>query len=397
MSAVPAVSAETNRTVTLLAIAAFFSGCALRVCDSLLPRLAADFAITPGAAGQVIIGFSVAYGLMQLVFGPLGDRFGKMQMMCLALFGCAAGAVASALAGGFQSLVVIRCFWGMASAGIIPLAMAWIGDSVPYEHRQPTLARFLTGTLSGMMAGQLMGGLFADSRPGWRGAFFTLAAGYLAVGLMLFAYVRKQPRAMPPAGSAAGVAGMAARIGEVLRAPWSRVVLLAVAAEGAFLLGPIAFIPTYLHQRHGITIAAASGLAALYAVGGLAYAIFARRIVARLGERRMALWGGVLMGTGFLAWWALPFWGLAGVVALLVGFGTYLFHNTLQTHATQMAPAVRGTSVALFAFCLFGGQAAGVTVSGAIVDTYGFTPLLLLAALGLLAAGYGFARALQHR
>jgi predicted MFS family arabinose efflux permease len=103
------------------------------------------------------------------------------------------------------------------------------------------------------------------------------------------------------------------------------------------------------------------------------------------------------MGCGLLAWWAMPFWGLTGVVALFVGFGTYLFHYTLQTHATQMAPAVRRTSVAPFAFCLLGGQAASETASGAIIDSYGFAPLLLLAAIGLVGAVFGFTRALQRR
>jgi predicted MFS family arabinose efflux permease len=394
------MSSETprsGRTVLLLAGAAFCSGAALRVCDSLLPRLAQDFAITKGGAGRVIIGFSIAYGLMQLVFGPLGDRFGKPRMMNLALFGCAAGALASALATDFDALVVMRCFWGMAAAGVIPLAMAWIGDTVAYEHRQATLARFLTGTLSGMMAGQLAGGLFADTALGWRGAFFTLAVGYAVVALLLYAHLRGQPPLPAAAGAAVGLGGMADRIVQVLRMPWSRVVLVAVAAEGVFLLGPMAFIPSYLHQRHGITIAAASALAALGALGGLVYALTARHIVARFGERRMALWGGVLMGAGFLAWWLLPWWGVAGAVALAVGFGTYLFHNTLQTHATQMAPAVRGTAVSLFASCLFAGQAVGVTLAGLLVDRFGFTPLLWLAAVALPLAGIGFARALHRR
>jgi MFS family permease len=185
---------------------------------------------------------------------------------------------------------------------------------------------------------------------------------------------------------------MAAGLGEVLRLPWSRVVLLAVAVEGMFLLGPMAFIPTYLHHRHGISLAAAGAVAAVYAVGGLAYALSARRIVARLGERRMVLWGGILMGVGFLSWWLLPGWGAAGAASLVVGFGTYLFHNTLQTHATQMAPAVRGTAVALFAFCLFFGQAIGVSLAGWAVDRFGFAPMLVASAIALPLAGAAFAR-----
>jgi predicted MFS family arabinose efflux permease len=394
-STAQAFQPRTDTTIILLSGAAFFSGAALRICDSLLPRLGHDFGRTPGAAGQVIISFSIAYGLMQLLFGPLGDRFGKARLVCVALFGCTAGALASALAPSFEALVWTRVAWGMAAAGVIPLAMAWIGDTVPYERRQATLARLLTGTLSGMMAGQLAGGLFADSALGWRGAFFTLAAGYAVVAVLLLVRVSTTPAPATPAARAP--LAFVAQLRSVLQVPWARVVLVAVLAEGIFLLGPMAYLPAYLHLRYGLSLSAASALIALYAVGGLVYAVAARQLVRRLGERRMVLAGGLLMGAGFLAWLLSPLWALAGPIALLVGFGTYLYHNTLQTHATQMVPAVRGTAVALFAFCLFVGQAIGVTAAGYAFDHWGYVPLLLAPALALALAGWGFAGALQRR
>jgi predicted MFS family arabinose efflux permease len=390
-----ALAPGTHTTILLLSFGAFFSGAALRICDALLPRLAHDFDRTAGSAGLVIISFSVAYGLMQLLFGPLGDRYGKARMVCIALFGCAAGSLASALAQGFDSLVVLRIVWGMAAAGVIPLSMAWIGDAVPYEQRQATLARLLTGTLGGMMGGQLAGGLYADSAPGWRGAFLTLAAGYAVVAVLLLVRVRGMPAAPVLAGQVRPT--FVAQLASVLRTPWARLVLAAALAEGIFLLGPMAYLPSYLHQRFGLSLSAASALIALYAVGGLVYAMSARFIVRRFGERRMVLSGGLLMGAGYLAWWLTPLGMLAGPIALLVGFGTYLFHNTLQTHATQMAPAVRGTAVALFAFCLFLGQAIGVSLGGYAFDHLGVTPLLLAPALVLPLTGWAFGRALPQR
>ena len=279
--------------------------------------------------------------------------------------------------------------------GVITSSMAWIGDAVPYEQRQATLARFLTGTLAGMMAGQLAGGLFADSGPGWRGAFLTLAAGYLVVALLMLARIRSAP---PPAAAASrGATGFLLQLRTVLQVRWSRVVLGSALAEGVFLLGPMTYLPAYLHQRHQLSLTTASALLALYAVGGIVYALTARHIVRRFGERRMAAAGGVLMGASFLALLVSPVWQLAAPIALLLGFGTYLYHNTLQTHATQMAPAVRGTSVALFAFCLFTGQAIGVSVAGFLFDHFGPAPLLLAPAVALPLAGWGFARALRRR
>jgi predicted MFS family arabinose efflux permease len=384
---------ESRRVILLLSCGAFFSGAALRICDSLLPRLSRDFSVTPGTAGRVIISFSVAYGLMQLVFGPIGDRFGKARVIGYALFGCAAASLACAFAPGFDSLVALRIFWGMGAAGVIPLSMALIGDMVPYEERQATLARLLTGILSGMMAGQLAGGLFADAAAGWRGAFVTLAVGYTVVAAMLAWSMRSHHPAAPESAKLAFIA----QLQSVLAVPWARIILASVAIEGIFLLGPMAFLPAFLHERHGLSLSAASALVALYAVGGLVYAIAAKRIVRDWGERRMVLAGGALMGAGFLALWAAPWAWAAGPLALLLGFGTYLYHNTLQTHATQMMPSVRGTAVACFAFCLFAGQAIGVSLSGAVLDHLGFGLLLLAPALVLPVAGAWLARALAAR
>jgi predicted MFS family arabinose efflux permease len=81
----------------------------------------------------------------------------------------------------------------------------------------------------------------------------------------------------------------------------------------------------------------------------------------------------------------------------MLGFGTYLLHNTLQTNATQMAPATRGSALALFAFCFFNGQAIGVSLAGTAYDRGGPMPLLVAPALVLPVLGWTFAGALRRR
>jgi predicted MFS family arabinose efflux permease len=393
--AAPTPLPSLHATVFLLAVAGFFGGAALRICDGLLPRLAHDFSTTAGAAGQVVLVFSIAYAAMQLVFGPLGDRFGKARLMMVALVGCALLSLLAALAQSLPQLLAARVGWGMAAAGVVPLAIALIGDSVPYEERQATLARLLMGTLSGMVGGQLAGGLFADAGLGWRGAFLVMAVGYGLIAALLLSRLRHFPVPPRPAGNAFAVFGR--QVSAVLGVRWTWWVLAATFAEGVFLLGPLAYIPAMLHQRFGLALSAASALVALYAVGGLVYAVGARHFVRRLGERRMVRAGGWIMGAGYLLWLLSPIGWTAAPVALAVGFGTYLYHNTLQTHATQLAPSARGTAVALFAFCLFMGQAVGVSLAGWSFDHAGMAALLLPPALAMPIAGELFARAQRRR
>ena len=67
-----------------LALAAMCSGISLRLTDALLPRLAQEFSVSLGQASQVITVYSISYGLSQLIFGPMGDRFGKYRVVAWA-------------------------------------------------------------------------------------------------------------------------------------------------------------------------------------------------------------------------------------------------------------------------------------------------------------------------
>ena len=161
---------STQGVIFLLALAAFASSSAFRVCDPLLPLLAREFAVGLTESSYVVTSFSVAYGVLQFFYGPLADRYGKFRTLSYATLGCAVGSLIVATAPSLQIMVFGRFLAGATAAGIVPLSMAWIGDHVPYERRQATLAQFITGTIFGVSLGQLMGGVFADTL-GWRAAF----------------------------------------------------------------------------------------------------------------------------------------------------------------------------------------------------------------------------------
>ena len=371
---------ESNhrRAVLLLSLAAFASAASARLCDPLLPDLGRSFAATPAATAHVVSGFALAYGIVQVFFGPLGDRLGKYRLIALTTLACVPGCLLAALAPSLDWLVLARILTGATAAGIIPLAMAWIGDTVSYEARQATLARFLGGQILGVIGGQFIGGLFADTL-GWRGAFVFLCALYLLVGLAVLRESRCNPLAAQPLTAAR--AGIAGQILQVLSRPWARRVLLIVFIEGLVVFGTLAFVPSYLHAHFALPLSAAGGLMALFGVGGLSYTFFARHFVRRLGESGLALGGGLCLA---LAWSCFAFggvwlWAMPG--AALAGLGYYMLHNTLQTHATQMAPEVRGTAVSLFASAFFLGQSLGVVAAARLIESAGHRVLFVAAAL----------------
>jgi len=64
---------------------------------------------------------------------------------------------------------------------------------------------------------------------------------------------------------------------------------------------------------------------------------------------------------------------------VLLGAGWAFMHSTLQTWATDVAPAARATVVSLFATMLFCGSAVGTAISGPLVDAGRFHLVFLLA------------------
>ena len=83
---------------------------------------------------------------------------------------------------------------------------------------------------------------------------------------------------------------------------------------------------------------------------------------------------------------------------IAAGFGFYMFHNTLQTKATEMAPQARGTAIAVFAFSLFMGQASGVALCGALIRVANYEWTFVAMGTTLAALGWWFAtRVERHR
>jgi len=396
-AAAPAPEADPARAIRLLpllATGAFASQASMRVVDPMLPELARDFGTGITELSGAITAFAVAYGLMQLVYGPMADRLGKLRVITWATMAACVLSGACALATGPTSLAVLRLLSGAACAGLIPVSLAWIGDNVPYQRRQLTLARFMIGSTLGVVVGQIAGGVFADTL-GWRMSFLAQSVVFLGVALALARVLRRGQADAPAPGSQAGGNPLRA-FGAVLGDPWARVILALVLVEGAFNFGTLALLPSWLHEAHGLALWQTGMAAAGYGAGGLTVALLGRWLVARLGERGMALVGAAVLCAGMLSTGG-PHWMLESLKCAITGAGFFMMHNTLQTVATQMVPSQRGTAISAFALSLFIGQSAGVAVVARLGQSIGFERVKTVNGLGLLALGLVLTALLQRR
>jgi predicted MFS family arabinose efflux permease len=382
---------EIRRALVLLAAGGFVSGLSIRLAEPLLPKVAHDFGVSVAAASVLITGFTLAYGLFQLVHGPLGDRIGKLRAVVGALVLAATTSAACAFAPSLEWLAAFRFLTGMTAGAVIPLSFAFIGDNVPYERRQMVLAQFISGTLLGQTFGPLLGGIFSDSI-GWRATFLVPACAFLAIAALL----TRDARTVAQTTRADVSFNPFTRLVSLLRMRRARIVLAAVAIEGFLFFGAFAYLGAYLRHDFELSYTAIGLVLAGFGLGGVAYTMLVRSLVRRLGQHGLVAGGGGVLLVCFVTVAVAPAWAVTVPCVFLLGLGYYMLHNTLQTHATEMAPEARGSAVAFFAFCFFLGQAAGVSALGLAAEWTGYRGVFAATGIGLALLGAWFGRELRR-
>jgi predicted MFS family arabinose efflux permease len=238
------------------------------------------------------------------------------------------------------------------------------------------------------MLGSTVAGL-ANDLFGWRSGLAVAAAiALVAAGLAWFAIAAPARGDLAPTRVHLSIAALYGHVFENPKAIW---LYAAVVAEGALIFGAFPFIGQLLIERTGSSIATAPSrtgfVLGAFAIGGLAYAVSVRRVIDLLGVRRMCIVGAAAAALSYSALVVFAAWWLDALAMLVAGLSYYMLHNTLQTEATEIAPAARGSAVALFACGLFAGQGIGPLVFGALVHAFGFPVALLGSSVGILLLG----------
>ena len=251
--------ANATSAITLLAIAAFAAQAMVRVTDSLLPQIAADLHTTVGAASIVVTVYLLAHGSVQLVIGPIGDRFGKYLCVSIAAAVSTLMVFACGLAPSLPLLVAARLGSGLATGWIIPFALAFVGDVIPYERRQLVIGRFLSGQILGQLFGQAAGGVLGDYF-GWRNVFFLLAGLLATAALGLFYELWRNPITLARNAPSQPGHGFIWDYTAVLRSSWARAVIALAFIESGAMFGA-------LNSMYSAVAARSLEIATLRAIG----------------------------------------------------------------------------------------------------------------------------------
>ena len=102
----------------------------------LMPLVKADFSVPDAKVGLAFSLSLLVMSVVTLVYGSLSDRHGRRPVLLAGVGLFCAGSVLSAFAPTFEVLLGFRLLGGVAAGGIMPVAMASIGDKYPPAVRQ---------------------------------------------------------------------------------------------------------------------------------------------------------------------------------------------------------------------------------------------------------------------
>jgi YNFM family putative membrane transporter len=373
---------ETGRAQRLLQVSSFTSSFDRMMIAPMLVPIAVGLSVSVQAVSHAVAAYFLCYGVTQIGWAMVSDRIGRVRTMRLALALSALGGFVSCAVTDVGWLVVARGFTGACFAAAIPSALVYIGDTVPVEVRQAPLTDLMTSTATGIALATMTAGAIADFTS-WRLAFALTATVALVLALAM--------RSMPEP-AAAERTPIGASLLAVLADKWALLVLVLALVEGFVLVGPLTFLPATL-QAGGLSVTVSGLLTGFYGAAVLLFARVVKRQSKRMVPASLILIGGVLAVTAYVLLTVNH--GMVPVIlgAILLGAGWAFMHSTMQTWATDVAPAARATAVSLFATMLFTGSAVGAAIAGPWVADGRFrllfavalvvsVPLALVATLG---------------
>lgn len=360
------------RNLRLLAILSALIGFASISTDLYLPAMPAMARALNAGLGTTewtVSGYLVGFCVGHLIWGPVGDRFGRrVPVACgIALF--VIGSAACAISTSIEAVIAARAVQALgASAGVV-LGRAMIRDLYSGAKAAAMMSTLMTVMAIAPLIGPLLGGQIL-LLGGWRLIFWCLAG----FGLLILAALTTLPETLPPERrQSIGLGEALGRYAALLR---HRRILAYTAAGGFFYAGMFAYIagsPFAYIDYHGLPAQHYGWLFGLNILGIMGANLINARLVHRYGVDAMLKAGIMLsavsaLGVAFVS--ITDFGGLAGLVVTLFFYTSaagFVVANSI-TGAMDIVPERSGAVSALVGSLQYGSGIFSSLVVGLLAD-----------------------------
>ena len=341
----PDVGRKSWTTLMLLGLAQFMVILDITVVNVALPSIAGELSFAAGDLQWVISAYVLFTGGLLMLGGRAADLFGRRRVFLGGLATFTSASLASGLASSPEALIVARALQGIGAAMLTPSALSIVTTTYAGAQRTAALAAWSTIGSAGAAAGVVLGGLLT-SAVGWEWVFFINVPVGVVAGIGVLRVVPNAPgagdgRRLDVLGASTAVAGLVVLLYAIEGATehgWASTRTLALLLASAGLLGTFVAAERRVREpivppatwRNGSLVA---GAAVVLVVTALLVAVFflntlylqdvlgwsaletglaflplvlviaagakaASRVIARIGSRRLAVLGLMLVAAG---------------------------------------------------------------------------------------------------
>jgi predicted MFS family arabinose efflux permease len=368
---------KKNNIVILLGLLGFIVMADNWVVSPILPAIAGTIGVAVERAGLLIAAYMIPFGMFQIIFGPLADRYGKKKIITVSivLFTVATGLCS--VGSGLTDLAVYRAMTGIFAASIIPISLALIGDIFPVQERMGAIGLFMGICFLGQGLSMIIGGAIAYFL-NWRAVF----AVYALLSLIPMTLIIRSYPFLPDTRNTEST--FFAPYLKLARSATSLFTYLLILLEGIFIIGSFSYLGAFISRTYHFNYLLIGLIMTAFGVMTLAGGRLSGKLSQKTNPRKIMTTGLLLatLAELLIYYCGNTLWGLVTGIGLL-GLGFMLAHSTLLTRATEFAMNARGAAMSLVAFCFMGGGGVGTAIAGKIAGAYGLSSLFLVYGIAL--------------
>ncbi len=372
-----------NRLLWVLCGATFLIFFQAFMVAPLLPRLAHVFSVSIQTIGLIIPAYLIPYGAATLVYGPLSDRLGRRPILVGSLAAFVVLTALTATAQSAQALLVFRGLSGLGASGVVPLALAFIGDVVPYHERGRALG-WLFGAMAGGIAFGSTAGAVLEPFLSWQGFFLGVAGLSALVFVALLSRLSELP-AQPSSQAKRSFGEVLSAYGALLHARRAQRTYAYVLFTGLFHSGAFTWLGYYMTQRYGLG-EVGIGLALLgYGLPGFLFGPLIGHAADHWGRSRLIPMGIAIGGAAACAF-ALNVPLLVAVLLVTVLSLSYDMTQPLLAGIVTDLSSQRGLAMGLNVCTLFTGFGLGSLLLSSLLPLGLFAAYAIFGGVTLFAA-----------
>ncbi|MGD1887380.1 MAG: multidrug effflux MFS transporter [Cohaesibacteraceae bacterium] len=364
-----------------------------------LPGMVADFQASEAQVQLTLSVYLFAVAVIQLIIGPLSDRYGRKPVLVVGLASFLAATLVCRFAPTIDILIIGRAFQAIGGCAGLVLGRAMVREVSSRDGAASLLGYVLMGMAISQIIGPTIGGVL-DGVYGWQASFDLLFfIGVVLLGLRLFVLRETHHERTTSLAVSALARSHAALLSEGRFWAYSMTGALASSVFFAFVGGA----PIISQRDFGLTPVTFGLYFAFIAAGYAAGNFLSGRYSTHIGTATMILYGNVLalaavvliavlLGLGF--WHPLSLFGPMFIVSLANGL---TMPNSISG-ALSVRPDLAGTASGVSGSALVGMGALSTVVVGWTLHQGVWPLIIIMVGLAALALAAGLAaNALEER